>query len=278
MRFKRIYVEISDFCNLDCSFCTNKKNTRMMSLENFNKVISNIEGYTKEICLHVLGEPLVHPNFLKILDSASKKFDVMITTNGFLLHKFMMVEAIKFRKMNISLNSSYNLDLEETKKYLDNIFSFIEFAKRINPEVVFNLRMWAFDKTEVNKHAKFIYDYIKNKYNIDISSIDGNLRLEKKVILTFDKEFKWPSENNEIIGDVGTCKGGKTHIAILADGRVSICCLDSCASSNLGNIFNEKLSDILNSKKFKEIISGFNQNKLYLDICKRCSFHKRRDD
>lgn len=276
MRFKRIYVEISDYCNLDCRFCTNGKNTRIMSFDDFKLVVDKIKGYTSEICLHVLGEPLVHKDILKILNYAKDYFNIMITTNGNLLNKFKTKEFIVFKKMNISLNSTYNLSYEETIKYLDNVFDFINYAKSINEDITFNLRMWAENSLYVDSHNKIIYDYLSKNFNID--SFINNTRLEKRVILTHDTTFSWPNINDPINTLEGTCKGGKTHIAILADGRVSICCLDASASSNLGNIFNSNLDDILNSETFKNTILGFNQNKMYLDICKRCKYHSRKDD
>ena len=61
--FNRIYIEITNICNLKCSFCpitTRKK--EFMSVSDFEVVLSKIKNYTKHIYLHVKGEPLMHPN------------------------------------------------------------------------------------------------------------------------------------------------------------------------------------------------------------------------
>lgn len=64
MTFKRIYVEIGNICNLHCLFCsTDNQKKRQMTLQEFEKVLNNIKGYTDYLYLHVKGEPLMHPYF-----------------------------------------------------------------------------------------------------------------------------------------------------------------------------------------------------------------------
>ena len=58
--FKRIYVEITNACNLNCFFCTQDNLAkRHMKLSEFQIVLNNIKNYTREIYLHVKGEPLL---------------------------------------------------------------------------------------------------------------------------------------------------------------------------------------------------------------------------
>ncbi|MGM9971581.1 MAG: radical SAM/SPASM domain-containing protein [Anaeroplasmataceae bacterium] len=273
--FKRIYVEISNYCNLNCNFCTTGKNTRMMSYVDFCNVCDRLVGYTKEIVLHVLGEPLVHKDLVRMVNYAALNFKVMITTNGFLLDRYFNSDFIKFDKMNISLHSTYHLSNEETYKYLDTVISFIDFAHKINKTITFNLRLWANTNQEVKKHNEVILEYLKRFYDFNYDR--KNVKLKDYVIITSSEEFLWPSLKNPLYGDIGSCKGGKTHIAILADGRISICCLDSECASNLGNIFDNNLSDVLENDYYKSIIKGFNENKLVLDICKHCNYHNRKE-
>ncbi|MBO5712538.1 MAG: hypothetical protein J6R47_06830, partial [Acholeplasmatales bacterium] len=74
---KRIYLEISDYCNLSCSFCTSsRKNKTMMSLDNFKLIVDKIKGYANELYLHVLWEPLIHPNIIEMIEYAKDRFNV----------------------------------------------------------------------------------------------------------------------------------------------------------------------------------------------------------
>ena len=68
-RFKRVYIEITNVCNLACSFCP--KTTRepvFMSLETFRNALGQIKPYTDYIYFHVKGEPLLHPGLDEFLD------------------------------------------------------------------------------------------------------------------------------------------------------------------------------------------------------------------
>ena len=73
-RFKKIYVEITNNCNLNCSFCSKiSKTKKEMSEEEFETIIKKIKDYTKYIYLHVKGEPLLHSKLDKLLKIYDEK-------------------------------------------------------------------------------------------------------------------------------------------------------------------------------------------------------------
>ena len=75
---KRVYLEITNACNLNCSFCTNKKGTNFMSLDDIDNYLNQIKEFGNYIYLHVLGEPLLHPNFNEILKNSLRRFRFVI--------------------------------------------------------------------------------------------------------------------------------------------------------------------------------------------------------
>jgi len=81
-----------------------------------------------------------------------------------------------------------------------------------------------------------------------------------------------PSLDNEFYSEEGKCYALKDHIGILVDGTVVPCCLDSLGNINLGNIFNEKLNDIINKDRYQTMINNFKNNKKCEELCKRCNF------
>ena len=107
----------------------------------------------------------------------------------------------------------------------------------------------------------------------NINEINNNTKLIDNVYVSLQNIFEWPSNANS--NSDGYCLGGNSHIGILSDGSVVICCLDGEGESNLGNIFYEDLSFILNSEKYHNIINYFKNNKCYLDICKKCTCKNR---
>lgn len=258
--FKKIYLEITNNCNLNCDFCIkNERKKKFISINEFKIVLDKIKNHTKYLYFHILGEPLLHPKINEIIDIASKNFMINITTNGYLINKVKNNKNI--RQLNISLHSydeKYGIELD---KYLKNIFDVIDILKETT---YISLRIW----TENNNNQKII-EYMNKKYNL---TIDSNMSLEKNVFISMNKKFIWPNLNNNFIEETGTCLGTIEHIGILVDGTVIPCCLDSKGDINLGNIYEEQLEDIIKKDRFIKIKEGFLKNKKVETLCQKCKF------
>lgn len=271
-RFKKIYIEITNRCNLNCSFCENTKRKKAdMSLESFEIILSKIKDYTDYIYLHVKGESLLHKNLGEIIDLANKyDLKVNITTNGTLIKR--NIEHLKnIRQLNVSLHSE-----NDEKNYFNDI---IDTCKLLSKNVYISYRLWTLDNYKLDEKAIEIVKILEEKYNLSSEIVDKIYREKstKISINTFvDKNnlFKWPNEK-DIKDDEGFCYGLNTHIAILVDGTVVPCCLDGEGSISLGNIFENDLKDILNSNRVNSIIEGFKNRKAYEELCKSCSFKNR---
>ena len=275
MRFKKVYIEITNTCNLNCSFCI--KDNRMkkeMSIDEFETVLKKIDKYTDYIYLHVKGEPLIHNKLDEILSLTNKyKKYVNITTNGVLLkNKINILKKYNnIRQINISLHSE-----NDKINYIEDILDAVDDLKNIF--IVY--RFWTLKDNKLDNKMLEYLNKIKEKYNINNELyneiINGNnLKIINNIYINKDKEFEWPDISNNYYNENGFCYGLKNQIGVLVDGTITICCLDSFGVSNLGNIFNDDIEIIMNSEKVKNIIKGFNNRKVYLDICKHCSYKER---
>lgn len=275
MNFKKVYIEITNVCNLNCSFCIkDNRKKREMSIDEFETILKKIDKYTNYIYLHVKGEPLIHNNLDKILSLANKynKY-VNITTNGvFLKEKVDILKKYNnIRQINISLHSENN-----KTNYIEDIMEAVDELKNIF--VVY--RFWTLKDNKLDNRMIKYLENLKDKYNIDNENyneiINGsNIKIGNNIYISKDKEFEWPNVNNNYCNEYGFCYGLKNQIGILVDGTITICCLDSFGISNLGNIFNDDMDSIITSDIVKKIIKGFNDRKVYLDICKHCSYKER---
>ena len=261
--YKKVYVEITNNCNLSCKFCPhNKRKPKFISLDEFKIILNKLHGYTKYLYLHVLGEPLLHPDINTLIDMASNEYNVNITTNGYLIDKIKNNHNI--RQINISLHS-FNKDYISLDKYMNNIFETID---NLSSSTYFSLRLWT-----NNSYSKDMIDMINKRYNVDIDTLD-NFKIKENVFLNTSEEFIWPSLDNDIYEETGTCYALKDHIGILADGSIVPCCLDSDGIINLGNIYKDDLKNIENTSRYKTMLEGFKENKKCEELCKHCKFNK----
>ena len=268
MKFKKIYIEILNYCNLNCKFCEKtKKEKKMMSIEEFTKVISEVKKYTEYIYLHVQGEPLLHPNLKEFFKIAyQNNIKVNITTNVTLLEKNidLLVNSKSLRQINLSLQALQMLP--NKYKYYDSI---IELINR-NKDIYLSLRFWGnFNDKDVQDEIS----YFTKKLDTTINLNETN-KLMPRVFFSLDEEFKWPNLNDPYNTDKGHCRA-ITQLGILSDGTVIPCCLDKDGIINLGNIFETSLDVILNSNRYQSFLLNFRKGIISEELCKHCTFHNR---
>ena len=260
-KFKKIYVEITNACNLNCKFCIkNSRNVQFIEFDNFKILLKQLKNYTDYLYLHVLGEPLLHPMINEIIEYASKNFKINITTNGYLINN---IKTKKIRQLNISLhsfNDKYNISLEE---YLTNIFNKVDELTN----TYISLRLWV-----KNKYNDEIINYINSRYNTNYKAEQKNYKTNEHLFINNFHEFIWPDLNNNYYNDRGICYGLTDHIGILVDGTIIPCCLDSKGQINLGNIYNDSIDSILNSVRVIKMKEGFKSKIKVEELCKHCNF------
>lgn len=273
--FKKVYIEITNICNKNCSFCSkSNRNKKEMTLEEFEKVLININGLTNYVYLHVKGEPLLHSEFNSIIKLCEKyNLNVNITTNGTLLEKQKEVLLNKsVKRINISLHS---FEGEDSNLYIDEITDMIKFLKQ-NENLNIQLRFWALNNNELGKNNEIMLNRLISNLKLDSINISEvkNIKLEDRLYLNKGDIFCWPTLESDFISDVGRCYGTIDQVAILSDGTVVPCCLDAEGVINLGNIFEISLKDIVNTDRFKNMKQGFFDNQLKEELCKKCQFRE----
>ena len=286
-RFKKIYVEITNSCNLKCSFCPEGKRAKeFITLENFKHIINEIKSYTNLIALHVKGEPLLHPNLKEILDVCKENnILVNITTNATLLEKNLdiLINNSSVRQLNLSLHSitkNENTDKYKFSEYINNV---IKCSKEIleKSNIIISYRLWNLENLEENSENYQILNSLECAFSVEnlmeIAKKEKFVKLGENVFLNQDFEFVWPSLENEELSCTGTCWGLRNQAAILVNGDVVPCCLDENGEILLGNIFETSFENIIESEFSKEIIKGFEENKIIHKLCKRCGFRGKFD-
>ena len=281
MRFKRVYVEISNLCNLQCAFCSPLKRPKgMMTTEQFRAAAEQLRPYTHYLYLHLKGEPLVHPGLEEILGICGKLgFEVNITTNGTLLKE---KEEILFRQkavrqVNLSVHSFSQIPAAEARQCL---LDAVAFGKRAvqqgRPFVIY--RMWNLGKGKViDPESLEILEQIGAEFptahNLAAELQENkSAAVAKGIFLSWEEEFTWPSLDAPSVPDSGKCYGTRQMLGVLCDGTVVPCCLDGNGEEPLGNLFQTPFSEIVESEGLQKAASGFDGGKAVLELCKHCTY------
>lgn len=285
-KFKKIYIETTNICNLNCNFCpkTSRKYD-FMNTDSFEKIIKKIKGYTEHVYFHLMGEPFLNKNLKKFFDICSQNnIKVNITTNGTLINevKDVLIHSQSLRQVNISLHSFEANDNERNfNEYIDNI---IEFIKKVSEktDVICALRLWNLDgKYKGSNNLNIdIFKLLEREFELEVNLEEifkekHSFKIRDRVFISMGEKFKWPSLKDSELGERAFCYGLRDQIGILVDGTVVPCCLDSDGSIPLGNIFNQELEEIINSPRAKAIYDGFSGRKAVEELCKKCGFINR---
>ena len=154
----------------------------------------------------------------------------------------------------------------------NKLLNFIDLYQH-NHESVFHLRLWADSNQTIKKSNDEIKKILFTYYDYKGEDIK-RIRLKERIILSYEEEFIWPSLKLDYNHE-GYCLGGKTHIAILADGRVVMCCLDANGDTIIGNIKDKSLQAIIEDTPYQTARKYFSDNKCYFELCKHCSYKDR---
>lgn len=297
---KSVYIEITDACNLRCSFCPSSdcrdeagsgKSHTFMSSTLFKQCITGaVEAGIENVYLHVLGEPTLHPGFALFLkEIKTAGLSLTLVTNGTTIartaHHILNSPAV--RQVNFSTHAYAELPPDEARGHLENVLDFCRIALAARPDMYVNLRLWNVGAATAGDWNEFTISRINETFNTQVApgnfcSRHKSFPIAGRLYLHEDSRFEWPgmslqAENScdpqQIVR--GTCHALDTHIAILHDGRVVACCLDYSGQITLGNIADQRLPEILGSPTARNLREGFEKHELRHPFCQSCSYCKR---
>ena len=273
--YSRAYVEITNICNRNCSFCPGtKRELRRMTREEFLHILDELRGITEYIYLHVMGEPLGHPELCDFIRLANERgFKCSITTNGTLLSRVgdALIDAGVY-KVNVSVHS---FEEGTDEQYLSYLSSCMDFADRSSTAGVLTvLRLWnrGYDNGRNIDTLSLLKEHFKNA---EWKESANGARIRHRLHLDYGDRFDWPDMNAPDMGDRVYCHGLGDHFAILCDGRVVPCCLDREGAITLGNVHTDTLSKILSSDRALKMKEGFTKKCATEELCRRCGYARR---
>lgn len=284
--FKKIFVEITNRCNLACDFCPSTRRAKAdMAPAAFATLLPLLVPFTKHLSLHVLGEPLLHPDLSQLFAHCHDQgLQVNLTTNGTLLPRQarMLLAAPALRQVNISLHSvSGRQSAFDSVGYLSGV---LEFSRLAATRGIFvSLRIWDLPPTLTPGMVRWqeeVLSRLEKFFELttplaDTVAAAQGIRLAERIFLSQKELFVWPTLLAPDRGDRGTCRGLRDQIAILVDGTVVPCCLDAEGEIRLGNVFSDSLAEIVAGARATGIKRGFQERRVVEELCRRCGYRER---
>lgn len=280
-QLKKAYLEITNVCNLDCSFCPGtRRDKRFLSPAQFQVLAGRLRPHTQYLYLHLMGEPLLHPQLEELLQCAARlDFKVMITTNGTLLSRRdgLLCASPAVERVSISLHSfEGNGPGGPLSAYLDQCLSFAAEAAQAGKRCV--LRLWNLDgdgTRGANAQNEAILSRMEACFPKPWKAGRQGTTLADHIYLEWGERFDWPDLAAPEGGPAGFCYGLRDQVGVLCDGTVVPCCLDHEGDIPLGNLYEQTLEEILDSPRARAIYNGFSQGRAAEELCRRCGYARR---
>lgn len=275
MRFSKIYLEISNLCNLSCAFCPGTKRTKKALTEaEFSCLLPKLRPYADYLYFHLMGEPLLHPLLPRFLELAGEHgFKVILTTNGTLLstRQETLLSSQALHKVNISLHAFEANDLDMPfSEYLEHCFA---YGKAAQGQKLTVFRLW--NQGGADEKNEEILNTMAQHFPRPWKEERKGTRIGDKVYLEYGDKFDWPDLSAADGGDKVFCYGLRDQIGVLCDGTVVPCCLDHEGDIALGNLFSDDLAAILETPRAKAIYAGFQNRKATEELCRKCGYARR---
>lgn len=276
-----VYMEPTNRCNLNCSFCARDNMNRefaMLDMETFQNTIDSLPEGTY-ITLAGNGEPTLNPHFYDMVSYASRKnMHVSVITNGCTLNEANRKKLINsgISRVQISFQSLDKKTDEQVmegvkfEKVLLNILAFIKEVRE--SETPIYICISTVEIEEGKEFAKVTKEFwskmpIDNYYEGKLLSLQTD---SKKI-----KEIK-----RERAEQYRSCASPWISVKVNANGETNPCVYDFSSKFSIGNIKENTLDEILNSQKAltfrKASLLGDME---YLDkigyCCKNCNTWKK---
>lgn len=281
--YSRVYVEITNICNMHCSFCHgHHRAPRRMTEDEFAHILTELRNQTGYIYYHLMGEPLTHPLLPHFLDMAGEAgFRSVITTNGTLLStrgESLLAAAThgRLHKVSVSLHSFEEGSDDSFEQYLTTVVDFA--AKAADRGVIMALRLWnrGCGDPIADRRNDRVLAFLRECYPGEWHENWKGARLADRLHLEWGDRFAWPDMQAPVLTEgEAFCHGMLDHFGLLSDGTVVPCCLDSEGTIRLGNVFETPLSDILASPRARAMADGFRCRRATEELCRRCGYARK---
>lgn len=283
-------VFVANACNFKCFYCLNadldKKKTLgisndMLIYHDFVSIANHISslGQLKKMVFTGVGEPLLNKDITQMFRYVKEKQiseKIEVITNGACFTKAMCEDIIEsgVDRIQISLNGLSEEDFRDNcavhvdyKAYKSNLKYLYEYRSKHNKNVKIYIKIINVMVEEENRRKQFYEEYssICDEINIEGLMPINNISYDDNP-KKFEKNFY-----GEDLGEVcKVCSQPFYSFSVGTKGEFYQCCQIPMPKP-FGNLINQSLSEIWNSKEYHAfLISLLNGKFKELPVCDTC--------
>ena len=269
---QRCYLEITNRCNLRCSFCPGcHRPLQQMDTTQFERLTDRLQGEVRFLYFHLMGEPLLHPLLPDFIRRArTKGFVPVVTTNGTLLaRRPELVDACPY-KLQVSLHALSGNEGMNMPQYIADIAHYAQVAAVAGTIVV--LRLWNLSAEGAEEqNTRWLSELSRHLPHPWKERPDG-WQVAQGIYVEYDRQFAWPDATIPELSRTHFCHALRGQLGVLVDGTVVPCCLDSEGALALGNLLEQPLADILATPRAQALYDGFSRHEAVEPLCRRCGY------
>jgi len=284
-------IEITTYCNLRCSTCkeftdqfgSEAEILKHLDFGKFKKIFERLP-YLKRVRLNGVGEPLLHPEFLEMIQFVnSKGIEIEFFSNGTMFREEVSQELIKYGVNTIffSIDGAERDTFERIRKgakfdeVMQNIRRFVELKKKSGLETPDAVAITTLSKdniSEVPAIVELVHSLGLKKMMIKrmipwVEELEGKIvsreehdsirigiEAAKRLGIKLNTgSFTKALVNEPALSLITNCMWPWSSTYITVDGWVTPCCnIYDPRTLNFGNIFEKDFAAIWGSEEFKE--------------------------
>lgn len=267
-----LYIDPSSACNFKCEFCPtgHKELVReseyrrgILDFDLFKKVIDGLREFDqplKVLRMNKIGEPFVNKNLAQMIgyakDSGLVK-SIDLATNGALFTHENLIAVINagLNRLNISLegiNADQYLQYAKVKIDFDAFYNNIKwlYDHKDSCEITIKIPGNYLNQEQRDSFYQMFGDYCDRIFIEDLAPIWPAFDIEKNTSVKIDLST---SQYQQKLVYKEVCSYIFYSLAINADGTVSACCPDWDQKIIVGDMKQQSLKQIWNSKQLNDL-------------------------
>ena len=287
-----LQIEPTNVCNLRCSLCPVANNDlgrkpRHMKLEEYKRIIDDLESYLMILILWDWGEPFMNPDFPKMIRYAFERdIRTVTSTNAQFLDNEAYVEAVLRSGLSTLIVAVDSADDDNYEKYrirgkLDKALSglqrVVELKKKLGSDILINMRMVIMRHNENDLRS---LKRLAKEIGVDRFSVKAVTPGYREPDPENDQQcvprrhkYRFYAYNRgtyERICVDNICRRPWEMSSILSNGDVVPCCWDYDDSMKIGNVFEQPFTKIWTGPAYREFRRKLFHERQTLPKCTIC--------